>query len=119
MKGIRLLVALAAVSSGAAAHAHAFLDQAEPKVGSIVQGSPAEVRLQFSEALEPAFSVIQVLDADGKSVDAGRAQVDAGQHDVLRLALPRLAPGAYIVKWRAVSVDTHATEGRYPFTVRP
>jgi hypothetical protein len=115
----RLAIALAAPCIALSAHAHAFLEQAQPRVGSVVQAAPAEVRLRFNEALEPAFSSIQVLDANGKAVDARRAKVDDANHAVLRLALPRLAPGAYVVKWRAVSVDTHATEGRYVFTVRP
>lgn len=114
----RLPVAFGALCIAATAHAHAFLDQAQPKVGSVVPAAPAEVRLQFSEALEPAFSSIRVLDANGRPVAAG-AQVDREHPEVLRLALPQLAPGAYVVHWRAVSVDTHASDGRYVFTVRP
>lgn len=115
----RLFAGFAALCIASAAHAHAFLDQADPKVGAVVQAAPAEVRLQFDEALEGAFSSIQVLDANGQPVDAARARVDREKPQVLRLALPRLAPGSYVVKWRAVSVDTHATQGHYAFTVRP
>lgn len=115
----RLFAGIAALCVASAAHAHAFLEQADPKVGSVVQAAPAEVRLRFDEALEGAFSSIQVLDANGRPVDAARAQVDRAKPQVLRLALPHLAPGSYVVKWRAVSVDTHASEGRYAFTVRP
>lgn len=113
------VAASAALCVAGSAHAHPSLDQAEPKVGSIVHAAPAEVRLRFNEALEPAFSSIRVLDGDGKPVVAARAQVEGEGHDVLRLALPPLRPGGYVVQWRAVSVDTHATEGRYQFTLRP
>jgi hypothetical protein len=36
--------------------ARAFLDHAEPAVGSQINSSPAEVRIWFSERLEPALS---------------------------------------------------------------
>jgi len=115
---VRVPLAVTTLCFAAAAHAHAILDQADPKVGSVVRTAPAEVRLRFSEALEPAFSTVQVLGEDGKRVEVGRPQVNGAAHDVLTLALPQLAPGAYVVRWRAVSVDTHVTEGRYVFTVR-
>lgn len=115
----RLFAGVAVLCVASAAQAHAFLERADPKVGSVVQAAPAEVQLRFDEALEGAFSSIQVLDANGKPVDAAHARVDREKPQVLRLALPRLAPGSYVVKWRAVSVDTHATEGHYAFTVRP
>src|SRR5205823_4109614 len=51
--------------------AHAFLDHAAPSVGSTVRGSPAEVRVWFTEALEPAFSTLRVLDQAGAPVDQG------------------------------------------------
>ena len=40
----------------AAARAHAFLDHSEPKVGSEVAKAPTEVRIKFTQAVEPAFS---------------------------------------------------------------
>ena len=43
--------------------AHAFLQQAEPGVGSTVQASPSEVKIRFTERIEPAFSKIQVFAA--------------------------------------------------------
>lgn len=119
MMRLRLPAGLAALCFVGAAHAHAFLDKAEPRVGSVVQAAPAEVRLQFSEALEPAFSRIEVSKGDGSAIDVSPARVDPDHRELLRVALPRLAPGIYVVKWRAVSVDTHASEGRYVFTVRP
>jgi methionine-rich copper-binding protein CopC len=35
------------------------------------------------------------------------------------VALPKLAPGLYTVIWHIASVDTHRTEGRFQFTIRP
>ncbi|HXZ55126.1 MAG TPA: copper resistance CopC family protein [Burkholderiales bacterium] len=110
---------LAALAWPAAALAHAFLDRAVPAVGGKVHGKPAEVRLRFSQALEPAFSTVQVFDAGGKQVDRKDKGLDPADASVLRVSLPPLDPGVYRVVWRVLSVDTHVTEGDYRFEVAP
>lgn len=103
----------------AAAGAHAFLDRADPRVGSRVKTPPAQVRLWFTERLEPAFSTMRVLDAAGKQVDMQDARVDPGDGALLVVSIPPLGPGSYKVVWRVLSVDTHVTEGNFTFTVAP
>ena len=94
---------------------HAFLERAAPGVGSTVKGSPEKVSIQFTEAVEPAFSKIQVFDAAGKEVDKGDAHPSAQNR--LEISLRSLAPGTYTVVWRVVSVDTHVTKGKFSFVV--
>jgi methionine-rich copper-binding protein CopC len=96
------------------ANAHAFLDHAEPRVGSTVQSAPREVSLSFTQQLEAAFSSAEVRDSSGNRVDQGRAQVSG---TVMRVGVKALPPGVYKVHWRALSVDTHTTEGTFSFTV--
>jgi hypothetical protein len=98
---------------GAAAHAHAFLDHANPRVGSTVRSAPREVTLWFTQKLEPAFSSAQVRDASGARVDQG-ARVEGMQ---LHVSVKPLPPGTYKVHWRVLSVDTHTTEGSFSFRV--
>jgi hypothetical protein len=62
-------VAVAGLALAGAAFAHAMLDRASPAVGSRVAASPARIELWFTEALEPAFSAVNVLDAGGRQVD--------------------------------------------------
>lgn len=102
-----------------AAMAHAFLDHSTPAVGATVHGSPSEVRIWFTEALEGAFSSIGVTDASGANVAAGAARVDPGNGKLMIVPLKPLAPGRYRVKWRALSVDTHTTTGSFDFEVGP
>jgi methionine-rich copper-binding protein CopC len=117
---LALLIALAAPAFGLPdAGAHAFLDHAAPAVGSSVHASPPQVKLWFTQELEPAFSTAQVLDAAGKRVDAADANVDAKDPTLLELSLPPLPPGKYRVTWRVLSVDTHVTEGDFRFDVAP
>jgi methionine-rich copper-binding protein CopC len=113
-----LLVALAA-GLAPDARAHAQLEQSTPAAGSRLRESPAQLTLQFSQRFEPAFSRIRVLDSKGNQVDHGNAQVGGSGARLLQVSLPRLEPGSYQVEWRVLSVDTHVSEGRFTFDVRP
>jgi hypothetical protein len=97
--------------------AHAFLKQATPDVGSALAHSPNEIRIQFTEAVEPAFSKIQVFDSSDKEVDKRDVHRDSFNHKLLKVSLPALDVGTYKVVWRVVSVDTHVTNGSYTFRV--
>lgn len=120
-KGRAILVlaattALALAGTGSA-FAHAQLKQATPAVGGAVATAPTEVALNFSEKLEAAFSTIIVRDAMGKRVNKVDAQVDKADRTVMRATLDPLTPGVYIVEWRALTADTHKTEGAFIFRV--
>jgi len=115
----RWAVAIALVLTGPSlAWAHAFLDHAEPKAGSAVARAPGELKLWFTQKLEPAFSSVQVQDAAGREMDKKNAHLDVQDRSLLIVSLPQLPAGAYTVIWHAVSVDTHKTQGRFKFTVK-
>src|SRR5690348_9390569 len=101
-----------------AASAHAFPDHAQPAVGSTVSPAPSEVRIWFTEKLEPSFSKIEVQNAAGAQVDLGDAAVDRADPRLLHVALKPLPPGVYKVHWHAVSADTHVTDGDFTFEVK-
>ena len=116
---VALLVLASAPAFVAPAGAHAFLDHALPAVGSVVHAPPPQVNVWFTQKLEPAFSRLSVADQSGKQVDKGDVHVDSGDATLLSVSLPPLAPGRYRVTWRALSVDTHVTEGDFTFEVAP
>ena len=97
------------------ADAHAFLDHADPKVGSIVHEPPAQVTVWMTEGLEPAFSKLQVFDANGAEVDKKDTKVSGA---TMTVSLPKLPPGKYKVSWQVVAVDTHRTSGTFDFTIQ-
>ena len=111
---IALTAALLITTASSAALAHAALSQASPPAGGTVATAPQEVALTFTERLEPAFSTVEVTDGGGTRVDQGKAQVSG---TTMRAALKSLSPGDYKVHWRAVSADTHKTEGSFIFHV--
>src|SRR5207248_1282461 len=107
------------VLGSASAVAHAFLDHALPSVGSTVRGSPPEVKVWFSQELEPAFSNLRVVDSNGAQVNRQNSAVDPGDRTLMKVALPSLPAGKYTVFWHALSVDTHTSEGTFGFEVVP
>ena len=112
------LVGLLVVATGPAM-AHAFLDTADPAVGSTVATSPKAVTLSFTQAVEPSFSTIDVTDAAGMRVDLNDPHVAPGDGAVFTTDLKPLPAGEYHVTWHVTSVDTHKTQGSFAFTVGP
>jgi hypothetical protein len=108
---------LVVLTGVARVEAHAFLKDAEPSVGSTVQTSPGEVRIRFTENIEPTFSSVQVFDASGKEVDKRDVHLDRSDRALLHVSVPQLRAGIYKVVWRVVSVDTHVTNGNFTFHV--
>jgi copper resistance protein C len=119
MKTARIAAFLLAAAFAAQAYAHAFLDHAQPRVGASMRDAPFDVKLWFTQELEPAFSTIKVTDFAGHRVDKGDGRVDPADRQLLRVSLEDIGPGDYRVSWRIVSTDTHVTEGDYAFHVGP
>ena len=77
-----------------------------------------ELRLTFSEALNLAFSKVEITDGGGQAVAATLA-LDASDNMVLvvTFAAP-LAEGMYTVNWTAVSEDGHKVTGNYMLSTK-
>ncbi|HEX3349658.1 MAG TPA: copper resistance CopC family protein [Acetobacteraceae bacterium] len=116
----RRTAALGAGFALAAAHAsaHAFLQTSTPAVGSTVAQAPTEVVINFTEGVEPMFSTIVVQNAQGASLETGNPHLVGGDTH-LAVEVKPLPPGTYTVIWHATSTDTHKTEGKFTFIVRP
>jgi methionine-rich copper-binding protein CopC len=102
------------------AWAHAHLQKASPSAGGTVKSSPSEIRLHFSEDVEPHFSRISLATAAVRTLKLDRPVAASGDHKTLISKVPEtLSAGTYRVTWHAVSVDTHKTQGSFTFTVAP
>jgi copper transport protein len=104
------------------AHAHAHLLIAVPAANAVLRLPPDEIRLWFSEPLEPPFSRITLRGTTGAALDLPPAQVDALDPMQLVVSLRekpgRLPDGVYTVSWQVVSAaDGHASGGSFAFTV--
>ena len=116
---VKILTAFAFACAATSAFAHAQLEKSTPPVGGTV-ASPSEIRLKFSEGIEPRFSGIALTAAGGAAVPLGQSKVEGDDKSVLVAPITKaLAPGVYTVHWHAVSTDTHHTQGDFAFTVKP
>jgi len=107
------------VTGGGPAHAHARLVGSQPAADSSVTAVPEVLVLEFSEAIEPDFSRIEVVGPDGHRIDDGIPQGPSGQRTKLVVRLNKAAPGTCTVKWNVLSVDAHKSSGTFRFRIVP
>ena len=72
---VKFTTAVALACASTAAFAHAQLEKATPAVGGTV-ASPSEIRLEFSEGVEPKFSKISVTGPAGVPFEGGASNHD-------------------------------------------
>ena len=120
MRGLHVAsAAAAALTLASPAGAHAFLDHANPRVGSVVKSAPPKLQLWFTQGLVLPFCHVSVSGPPGFG---GSGTVEPAPGDAQALTVDLRAPtppGVYTVRWRVLSVDTHITEGDFTFQVRP
>ena len=115
MRLLALVVCLCLSISPQLVLAHAKPQVQSPTANSVVS-EVKEIRLQFSERLEPAFCTLNVFSEDGKKLVLDKPQIN---DKTLVVPLPdNLAKGRYTVKWSVVSVDGHRTKSSYQFTFK-
>ena len=92
----------------ASVFAHAELLESDPPDGGTLTTTPHTMALTFDEPLDADASDVIVRDSAGAQVASGGL---SGEDDmVMTVELPELAPGAYTVRWTAVTPDDDAVE---------
>jgi copper transport protein len=115
---VALAVLLLLTLRPAPASAHANLVQSDPPAQSSLTRAPAELQLLFSEAVEPRYIEVSVLNRDRQRVDKNDARLLPGTNDTVVASLGDLPPGVYTISWAMTSaVDGHTTRGLVPFNV--
>jgi copper transport protein len=109
----------AALTLPAAAWAHAALLKTSPVASRTVNTPPPEVRLTYSEPIEPRFAIVSVTDAAGRQVTSSSPQRPPGQPQTLITPLQKIPEGWYLVFWRVISADGHPVRGAFTFAVGP
>lgn len=98
--------------------AHASLIRSIPSPGSVLDESPPEIILAYSEELDAPATKVGLFDGRGQVVIPGPGVIDPGDPHILRLQLPSLPDGVYSAVWRVRSaVDGHVTKGSVGFSV--
>lgn len=115
MRLLAFAICLLALQSPQLALAHAKAQVQNPTANAVLS-EVKEIRLQFSERLEPAFCTLHVFSEDGKKLVLDKPQIN---DKTLVVPLPdNLAKGRYTVKWSVVSVDGHRTKSSYQFSIK-
>jgi len=117
--GVLALIAAAALALPAAAWAHAALLHTVPEASRTVNTPPAEVRLTYSEPIEPRFAIVSVTDAAGRQLTSGPPRRAPGSPQTLVTPLRHTPQGWYLVFWRVISADGHPVRGAFTFAVGP
>jgi copper transport protein len=111
-------VALAFGVPVGAAQGHAFLERSDPAANTVVPEVPIEVRLWFTEPLEPAYSRAELFDAQGRKIATEPSRLGEDRRELVLPLPPELPRGTYTVQWRNVSAaDGHPQAGFFSFTV--
>jgi len=98
--------------------AHAILLESSPADGALLSEAPSHASLRFSSKLETLLCRVTLISADGHQtvlqVEPSQPDASPGQ---LHIRLPRLPPGAYILRFTVLATDGHATEGVVRFRI--
>jgi methionine-rich copper-binding protein CopC len=96
------------------AFAHTHLAKSVPANGSVVAKAPEKITLQFEH--EVRVTEFSLQKGDEKADGLLKSLPPDSVKEVT--AVPsKLAPGAYVVNWRAVGADGHVMSGKVRFTV--
>ncbi|GAB7056938.1 MULTISPECIES: copper resistance CopC/CopD family protein [Paenibacillus] len=98
------------------ADAHASLVEAVPAAGSELVQAPEQVVLTFNEPLEKELYQLRVYDKDKRLVTQ-QGPVMSDNQTAIKLDLPQLGQGTYLVTYHVISADGHPVNGTYLFAV--
>lgn len=97
-------------------YAHTSLVEAIPAADSKISQGPGEIILTFNQPLEKELFTLKVYNHTRQNVAAHLPELSLS-HRQIRLALPDLEEGAYMVSYYVVSGDGHPVRGSYIFLV--
>ena len=120
LTGIAILLAFTlALLFPLTASAHAILLRSDPAKDAILNVAPQQVRMWFSEDLNPTLTTAVVVDQNNHRVDQQNAHVTANDAREMDVSLAsNLSPAVYIVVWRTDSADDgHILRGSFIFTI--
>lgn len=115
MKTSISVLAAVLLSASALVQAHAHLKDAQPAEGAVLNDSPANIVLKFSEAARVTSLTVQ---KEG-GAEQKLAPLPTAASAEVSVPAGKLAPGKYVVSYRVVSDDNHIMSGQVHFTIDP
>ena len=98
---------------------HAGLVRSEPGRRAVLTSAPQQIRLCFNERVEPKFSSVTLVAADGEAIRLASPAADTKEPQCLVVDIEGvIAPGSYTVKYKVLSVDGHIVDYGFGFSLR-
>ena len=98
--------------------AHAIMVRSWPEQEETLQEVPAHIQIWFNEEVGEEYAALAVINGDGKRVDNRDGQRDSSDRSLLKVTLPPISPGTYLVRWRVLSADGHVVSGKFNFILQ-
>gem|GEM_PF-2155248 len=100
-----------------AAFAHATPLSYEPAATAVVETAPTDIRIRFSERVEPVAADVVLFTPDGTRLTL-EPTVAPDDPRLLIASFPAVGTGSFTVSWSVISADDgHYTKGAYAFAV--
>ena len=101
------------------AYAHAFVIGSDPFPSQSLPTPPSKIDVHLSEPVDIHYSLIKVLDSNGKQIDKKDGHYINGDHTTLSVTLPPgIKDGIYTVSTKMLSeTDGHVTENAFVFGI--
>lgn len=93
---------------------HAYLEDSIPADGAIVKENLLEIQLFFSTRIEP-LSTFELLNEQEESIVIDQYIVE--QDRITGVFVEPLSNGLYIMNWKIIATDGHASDGQLSFEV--
>ncbi|MEP7345111.1 MAG: copper resistance protein CopC, partial [Gemmatimonadaceae bacterium] len=112
--------ALLAAVTPIPAWAHGSLKSSAPAAGARLFAAPRQLRLNFTEAPELAFTSVALFGPDRAAVLLDSLQLAPdSKRSVVATIRAALAAGTYLVVWQMGGADGHPVRGRFTFAIAP
>jgi methionine-rich copper-binding protein CopC len=100
--------------------AHGHLRSSTPGSGAHLAQVPRQLRLDFSETPELAFSSMRLLAADGREIPLGALEyAPDSKRSLVASVKGAMEAGIYVVRWQMAGGDGHPVRGRFDFVIAP
>ncbi len=110
-----LVLALTWLCLSVAATAHSPVSSTQPLHGTSLAEPPASLVIEFKNSVRLTKVTVTSDGGPETDVDLSSSKTFAMRH---MLPAPDLAPGMYLVEWRALAKDGHAMTGSFSFSIK-
>lgn len=114
---VSLFALLGSTFGASQALAHSRLVKSDPAARAVLTEAPAELKMWFNEAIEPAFAKVWIAPTNGPQTPLTTKGDDSDKR-LLVVKLPTDLNGPVVIGYHVLSVDGHVVESQLAFTIQ-